>query len=36
MRSEQYDFPTLFSEKIDLSDWCEEILVVGRLDGLLI
>ena len=34
--SEQYDFSTLFSEKIDLSDWCEELLVLGRLDGLLI
>ena len=34
--SEQYDFYTLFSQKIDLSDWCEEITVLGRLDRVLI
>ena len=34
--SEQYNFSTPFSEKIDVSDWCEEFLVLGRLDGLLV
>ena len=34
--SEQYNFSTPFSEKIDVSDWCEELLVLGRLDGLLV
>ena len=35
-QSKQYNFSTLFSEKIYLSDWCAKIFVLGRLDGLLI
>ena len=36
MRIWTIQFSTPFSEKIDLSGWCSEILVLARLDGLLI
>ena len=34
--SEQYKFQPSFQKKIDLPDSCEEILVLGRLDELII
>ena len=33
--SEKYNVSTFFSEKLDLSDWCAAIIVLGRLDRLL-